>query len=152
MSGVEREGGWGEGKGLNPSLIGSSLNHIFMSKEVINQPLVFSPQVLSTNALLKSSLQVTLLAVRVVSHPAVGPRLSETRKQGPDAAWPSQVLRVCGDLAVTASYRTSGLSFFFPFLLGHVLLGGCLCISVPGLCGEGTFQPEAEVICGPQGN
>lgn len=28
----------GEGKDLNPSLISSSLNHIFMSKEVINQP------------------------------------------------------------------------------------------------------------------
>lgn len=25
-------------------------------------------------------------------------------------------------------------------------------MSVPGLCGEGTFQPEAEVICGPQGS
>lgn len=38
MPGVEREEGWGEGKDLNPSLISSSLNHIFMSKEVINQP------------------------------------------------------------------------------------------------------------------
>lgn len=82
----------------------------------------------------------------------MGPWLAETRKQGPDAAWPSQVLGVCGDLAVTASYRTSGPSFFFPFLLGHVLLGGCLHMSVPGLCGERTFQPEAEVICGPQGS
>lgn len=45
VPGVEREGGWGEGKDLNPSLISSSLNHIFMSKEVINQPCVFSPQV-----------------------------------------------------------------------------------------------------------
>ena len=149
---MEKEGGWGEGKGLNPSLIDSSLNHIFMSKEVINQPLMFGPQGLSTDALLKSSLQATLFAVRVTSHLAAGPGLSVTRKQGPGAAWPSQVLGVCGDLAVTASYRTSGPSFFFPFLLGHVLLGGCLCISVPGLCGEGTFQPEAEVICGPQGN
>lgn len=78
--------------------------------------------------------------------------MSETRKQGPDAAWPSQVLGVCGDLAVTASYRTSGPSFFFPFLLGRVLLGGCLHMSVPGLYGEGTFQPEGEVICGPQGS
>lgn len=38
MPGVEKEGGWGEGKDLNPSLISSSLNHSFMSKEVINQP------------------------------------------------------------------------------------------------------------------
>lgn len=39
MSGVESEGGWGEGNDLNPSLISSTLNHIFMSKEVINQAL-----------------------------------------------------------------------------------------------------------------
>lgn len=69
MPGVEREGGWGEGKDLNPSLISSSLNHIFMSKEVINQPSVFSPQVLSAGALLKASLQASLLAVRVATQP-----------------------------------------------------------------------------------
>lgn len=69
MLGVEREEGWGKGKDLNPSLISSSLNHIFMSKEVINQPRVFSPQVPSASALLKASLQASLLAVRVATQP-----------------------------------------------------------------------------------
>lgn len=71
MPGVEREEGWGKGKDLNPLLISSSLNHIFMSKEVINQPCMFSPQILSAGALLKVSLWASLHAVRVATQPKV---------------------------------------------------------------------------------
>lgn len=100
MLGVERDGGWGEGKDLNPSLISSSLNHIFMSKEVINQPWVLSPK--PASALLKGFSPGQSACCRS-HHPAMRPWLSETGKAGPDVAWLSQVLGVCGDLAVTAS-------------------------------------------------
>lgn len=108
---------------------------------------MLSPQVPSAGALLKASLQATLLAVRVATQPRDPGCLTPGSKGLLLPGLPGA--GVCGDLAVTASYRTSGPSFFFPFLLGHVLLGGCLHMSVSGLSGEGTFQPEAEVICGP---